>query len=156
MPQRTAQATRRPVAPPPTPAPHDAGAMVGPDVQMQIEAARAYPRSTADCLAEIINLATTDMETAAGCTYAVPRRKRQPDGSWKTVIITGPSVPIRRDRRLRLAQHAHRRQDGPRQRRQHHRPRHRLGTSSATTSSRSRWTATSSRKPASATRRTAF
>ena len=78
-------------APPPVPAPHEAG-LVGPDVQMQIEAARRFPRKTAECLAEIVELATVDVDTAASCTYAVPRRQRQPDGSWKTVIIRGPSV----------------------------------------------------------------
>jgi hypothetical protein len=35
-----------------------------------------------------------DVETARSCFYALPRRQRQEDGSYKRVNITGPSVRL--------------------------------------------------------------
>lgn len=53
------------------------------EVDMQVATAKQYPRNITDFQHEVLSMATIDRETAAECTYAVPRA-----GS----IITGPSI----------------------------------------------------------------
>lgn len=53
------------------------------EVDMQVATARAYPRSITAFKHEALTMATLDKETAAECTYAIPRGGK---------IITGPSI----------------------------------------------------------------
>lgn len=60
-----------------------AAGMIGGDVDLQVRTAKAYPRSIGEAKQRAIELATFDQETAAACSYAVPRAGK---------IIEGPSV----------------------------------------------------------------
>lgn len=53
------------------------------EVDMQVATAKRYPRSVAAFQREVFEMATIDKETAAECTYAIPRGGK---------MITGPSI----------------------------------------------------------------
>lgn len=55
------------------------------EVDQQVSTAKAYPRSVARVIQNILTMATLDETTAAECLYAVPRDKK---------MITGPSVRL--------------------------------------------------------------
>jgi hypothetical protein len=64
------------------------------ELDMQITTARRYPRSLALFKSTAASMIRLDQETARSCFYALPRRQRQDDGTWKRVTITGPSVRL--------------------------------------------------------------
>lgn len=57
------------------------------NIDSQVSTAKAYPRDIARSVTNAIFIATMDSETAAGCTYSVPRGGKP---------ITGPSVNLAR------------------------------------------------------------
>lgn len=57
------------------------------NIDSQVSTAKAYPRDIARSVTNAIFIATMDGETAAGCTYSVPRGGKP---------ITGPSVNLAR------------------------------------------------------------
>ena len=59
--------------------------MMAVELNNAITTARAYPRSIARCMQNILSLATLDTETAQECVYALPRGGKP---------ITGPSVRL--------------------------------------------------------------
>jgi len=69
------------------------------ELETQVATARRYPRSLALFRQRALTMIKLDAETARSCYYALPRRQRQEDGSFKRITITGPSV--------RLAEIAH-------------------------------------------------
>jgi len=54
-------------------------------IDTQIATARRYPRNIAKVKAQMLAIATLDEETAAACSYAIPRAGK---------VITGPSVRL--------------------------------------------------------------
>jgi len=64
------------------------------ELDVQITTARRWPRSLARFKAGALTMIRLDQATAAACFYALPRRERQEDGSWKRKTITGPSVRL--------------------------------------------------------------
>ena len=54
-------------------------------IDTQIATARRYPRNIAKVKAQMLAIATLDEETAAACSYALPRAGK---------VITGPSVRL--------------------------------------------------------------
>jgi hypothetical protein len=64
------------------------------ELDVQIRTARAFPRSLALFRQRVLSMIRLDAETARSCYYALPRRQRQEDGSYKRVTITGPSVRL--------------------------------------------------------------
>lgn len=60
-----------------------ADGMIGGDVDIQVATAKRHPRSIGEAKQRAIELATFDQETAAACSYAVPRAGK---------IIEGPTV----------------------------------------------------------------
>ncbi len=64
------------------------------ELDVAITTARRFPRSLAHFKAHALAMIRLDQETAAACFYALPRRERQEDGSWKRKTITGPSVRL--------------------------------------------------------------
>jgi hypothetical protein len=64
------------------------------ELDAQITTARRYPRSLALFKQRALTMIKLDADTARSCYYALPRRQRQEDGSFKRVTITGPSVRL--------------------------------------------------------------
>src|SRR5215470_13350412 len=64
------------------------------ELDVQIATARRYPRSLALFKQRALTMIRLDIETARGCFYALPRRQRQEDGTFRRVNITGPSVRL--------------------------------------------------------------
>jgi hypothetical protein len=64
------------------------------ELDVQIRTARSYPRSLALFKQRALTMIKLDIETARSCYYALPRRQRQDDGSFKRVTITGASVRL--------------------------------------------------------------
>jgi hypothetical protein len=60
------------------------------ELDIQINTAKAYPRSVKSFLEEAKMLATANQETAASCFYSLPRK----DKNGKQVQITGPSIRL--------------------------------------------------------------
>lgn len=64
------------------------------EIDTQIATARTFPRNVAQIVKEVEFLATLDRETAESCFYALPRKEKQPDGSYKTKMIEGISIRL--------------------------------------------------------------
>jgi hypothetical protein len=64
------------------------------ELDVQIRTARAFPRSLALFRQRVLSMIRLDEATARSCYYALPRRQRQNDGTFKRVTITGPSVRL--------------------------------------------------------------
>lgn len=64
------------------------------ELDVQVATARRYPRSLALFKQRALTMIRLDAETAKGCFYALPRRQRQEDGTFRRVNITGPSVRL--------------------------------------------------------------
>lgn len=65
----------------------------GAGLDMQVELAHRYPRSVKKFMAEAGTLVTLSEDVAESCSYALPRKKKDPDtGQWVTVNIEGPSA----------------------------------------------------------------
>src|SRR5262245_13633267 len=64
------------------------------ELDAQIAYARRYPRSLALFKQRALTMIKLDADTAASCYYALPRRQRQEDGTFKRVTITGPSIRL--------------------------------------------------------------
>jgi hypothetical protein len=64
------------------------------ELDVQITTARRYPRSLAHFKAAALSMIRLDQATAASCFYALPRREKQDDGTWKKKTITGPSIRL--------------------------------------------------------------
>jgi len=64
------------------------------EVDTQIATAHRFRRSVAAFKANALAMATLDQETAASCSYALPRRERQADGRMRQKTITGPSIRL--------------------------------------------------------------
>jgi hypothetical protein len=64
------------------------------EVDIQITTAHRYPRSLARFRQAALTMIRLDQATAASCFYALPRRERQDDGTFKKKTITGPSVRL--------------------------------------------------------------
>jgi hypothetical protein len=84
-----------PVVPEPLVMPPSAlEALMRSELDVQITTARRYPRSLALFKSTALSMIRLDQETARSCVYALIRRQRQDDGTWKRVTITGPSVRL--------------------------------------------------------------
>jgi hypothetical protein len=70
------------------------GMLTRTELDVQITTARRYPRSLALFKQNCLSLVRLDQATAAACFYALPRRQRQDDGTFKRVTITGPSIRL--------------------------------------------------------------
>jgi hypothetical protein len=64
------------------------------ELDASITTARRYPRSLAVFRSTALSMVRLDQATAAAMFYALPRRQRQEDGTWKRTTITGPSVRL--------------------------------------------------------------
>lgn len=65
----------------------------GAGLDMQVELAHRYPRSVRKFMTDAGTLVTLSEEVAESCSYALPRKKKDPDtGKWVTVNIEGPSA----------------------------------------------------------------
>jgi len=64
------------------------------ELDVQVTTARRFPRSLALFKQRALTMIRLDAETAKGCFYALPRRQRQDDGTFRRVNITGPSVRL--------------------------------------------------------------
>jgi hypothetical protein len=64
------------------------------ELDVQIRTARSYPRSLALFKQRALTMIKLDADTARSCYYALPRRQRQDDGTFKRVTITGASVRL--------------------------------------------------------------
>jgi len=64
------------------------------ELDVQIVTARRFPRSLAHFKARALTMIRLDVETAESCRYVLPRRKRQPDGTFKRENVEGPSVRL--------------------------------------------------------------
>jgi hypothetical protein len=64
------------------------------EIDMQISTAKAYPRSITNFKKRSLSLATVNEDVAQSCTYALPRKEKQPDGTFKVKTIEGPSVRL--------------------------------------------------------------
>lgn len=64
------------------------------EVDVSIATAKKYPRNEEKAVFECLTIATKTKGTAAECFYALPRRERQKDGSYKVKMIEGPSVRL--------------------------------------------------------------
>lgn len=62
------------------------------EIDSQIATAKKYPRDIVAIINTVHQLATLDVETAKACFYALPRKEKQTDGSYKTKIIEGESI----------------------------------------------------------------
>ncbi len=64
------------------------------ELDVQVTTARRFPRSLALFKQRALTMIRLDAETATSCFYALPRRQRQDDGTFRRVNITGPSVRL--------------------------------------------------------------
>jgi hypothetical protein len=66
------------------------------NVDIRIATARKFrrPINTKVIAEQIILQATRDEETAHSCYYSIPRRQKQPDGSYMQITLQGPSVRL--------------------------------------------------------------
>src|SRR5262245_24298532 len=64
------------------------------ELDVQIVTARRFPRSLAHFKARALTMIRLDVETAESCRYVLPRRKRQPDWTFKRENVEGPSVRL--------------------------------------------------------------
>lgn len=68
------------------------GAITAAEIDRAIATARKFPRSIAAFRTEVRQMACLDEDTAASCTYALPRRQKNQDGSVEVKNIVGPSA----------------------------------------------------------------
>lgn len=64
------------------------------EIDIAISTAKEFPRDLRSCIEEIETIACLNKQTAEECFYALPRREKQKDGSFKTKLIEGPSVRL--------------------------------------------------------------
>ena len=64
------------------------------EIDTKISTAKKYPRDIKTAIQNAITMATLNKEVAASCTYALPRKKKNEDGSYETVFIKGKSIRL--------------------------------------------------------------
>lgn len=68
----------------------DNSPMIRAELDIQINTAKAYPRKISDSMANAVDIATMDEETAQSCFYCLPRK----DKNGNKVEIKGPSIRL--------------------------------------------------------------